>query len=139
MNLYLYSTIVSLHVVTVILGLGPLTALAIATSRPRPDSFSLERTAQLLRIVGWSLLGVLVTGAAIIALTHGALGETGWMRVSFLLFLFLGALHGLARRTLRRMERAAPAPLPGKSLHRIAWAMCGLVIAITYLMEAKPF
>jgi uncharacterized membrane protein len=143
MNPYLYPTIVFLHVATVILGLGPLTALLLSTSRTGAAAFSVDRTAQLLRIVGWSLPGVLLTGAAIIALTHGALGETRWMKLSFFLFLLLGALHGLARRTLRKLQTATTAPAPASSpanpLHRITWAMSALVVLITWLMEAKPF
>lgn len=80
-----------------------------------------------------------VTGAIIIALTHGALGETGWMRTSFGLFLVLGALHGIARRQLRRIRAADGSSVSTKPLGRILWTMCGLVIAITYLMEAKPW
>ena len=141
MNPYLYPTIVFLHVATVILGLGPLTALLLSTTRSGAATFSLDRTAQLLRIVGWSLPGVLLTGAAIIALTHGALGETRWMKLSFFLFLALGALHGLARRALRKMQTAIPAPASFSTapLHRITWVMSALVVLITWLMEAKPF
>lgn len=145
MNPYLYPTIVFLHVATVILGLGPLTALLLATRGSEHAPFSLDRTAQLLRIVGWSLPGVLLTGAAVIALTHGALGEPRWMKLSFFLFLLLGALHGLARRTLRKLQTTdtaitATAPSsPTAPLHRIAWAMSALVVLITWLMEAKPF
>jgi uncharacterized membrane protein len=144
MNPYLYPTIVFLHVTTVILGLGPLTALLLSTVRSEAETFSLPRTAQLLRIVGWSLPGILVTGAAIIALTHGALGETRWMRVSFFLFLLLGALHGFARRTLRKLQTTPSSALSTSSsfirpLRLIAWAMSTLVVLITWLMEAKPF
>lgn len=134
-----YSAVVWLHVVTAILGLGPLTTLAVVTTWPSSPPFPPERIAQFLRIMGWSLLGVLVSGCVIIALTRGALGHTQWMRVSFGLFLLLGFLQGRARRVLRRVPRTAPAvPLP-KSLSRILWAMCAVVAAITYLMEAKPW
>ena len=145
MNPYLYPTIVFLHVTAVILGLGPLTALLLSTGRSDAETFSLPRTAQLLRIVGWSLPGILVTGAAIIALTHGALGETRWMRVSFFLFLLLGALHGFARRTLRKLQTTTSSSALSTSsssirpLRLIAWAMSALVVLITWLMEAKPF
>ena len=134
-----YSSVVCLHVITAVLGLGPLTALAVVTTWPSSTPFPPERVTQLMRIVGWSLLGMFVTGAVIIAMTRGALGETPWMRASFALFLFLGFLHGMARRQLRRAQRATPFVLPAKSLSRILWAMCVLVATITYLMEAKPW
>jgi hypothetical protein len=137
-----YSLLVCLHVITAILGLGPLTALAVATtwSPSTPSTpFPYERIVRLMQIVGWSLLGLLVTGCVIIAMTHGALGETRWMRISFGLFVVLGFLHGMSRRLLRRAHRATPpAPLP-KLFGRILWAMCTVVATITYLMEAKPW
>ncbi|MDB6078813.1 MAG: hypothetical protein JWO82_2560 [Akkermansiaceae bacterium] len=133
----LYSTLVALHVIASILGLGPLSALAFSTTTA--GSFSVERTTRLMRWVAVSLLLVLATGAATIYLTHGALGELAWVRVSFGLFLVLGALHGVARKQLRRIAAAGPPALPGKILAPILWAMCGVVAVITYLMEAKPF
>jgi hypothetical protein len=134
-----YSILVCLHVITAILGLGPLTALAVVTTGSSSAPFPPQRIASLLRIVGWSLLGLLLTGCVVIAMTHGALGDTRWMRVSFGLFVLLGFLHGQARRQLRQAQRAtSPITLP-RSLSRILWAMCVVVATITYLMEAKPW
>jgi uncharacterized membrane protein len=96
-----------------------------------------------MRLVTWSLVAVFATGAAVIALTHGALGETRWMKASFALFLLLGFLHGMARRQLRLAQQSDSIPtasnLPGKALNRILWAMCAVVAAITWLMESKPW
>jgi uncharacterized membrane protein len=134
----LYSTSVFLHVLAAILGLGPLTTLAVVSSSPTP-SMPVERFAQLLRVVGWSLAVLLVTGVLIIAQTRGALGQTGWVRASFGLFLVLGALHGIVRRRLKRSrENAATVALP-RGLSPLLWSMCAVVAAITYLMEAKPW
>jgi hypothetical protein len=135
----LYSTVVFLHVATAILGLGPLTVLAVVTSRPTPAAVPWTRVGQFLRLVGWSLGGMFVTGAIIIALTRGALGETGWMRTSFGLFILLGALQGIARRQLRKILSAASQTLSTKPLNTVLWAMCVVTAAITYLMEAKPW
>ncbi|HEY0944711.1 MAG TPA: hypothetical protein VGD81_05565 [Opitutaceae bacterium] len=134
----LYSTSVFLHVLAAILGLGPLTALAVVSSSPTPV-MPVERFAQLLRVVGWSLLTLLVTGVLIIAQTRGALGHTGWVRASVGLFLVLGALHGLVRRRLKRSQHGMPSIVPPRGLSPLLWAMCGVVAAITYLMEAKPW
>ena len=135
----LYSTLVFLHVVTAILGLGPLTVLAVLSGGPASHPFPKERFNQLLRLVGWSLPIMFVTGAIIIALTRGALGDTGWMRVSFGLFLFLGFLHAMARRQVRRTQETSAPASPAKPLRLILWSMCIVTAAITYLMEAKPF
>jgi len=135
----LYSTIVFLHVITAILGLGPLTVLALGCSRPAPVPIPWDRLAQLLRLIAWSLAGMFATGAILIALTHGALGETKWVRASFGLFLVLGALHGVARRQLRKLRNASPPPARLSGLAVIFASMCAVTAAITYLMEAKPW
>jgi hypothetical protein len=135
----LYSTVVFLHVITAILGLGSLPILAVTVGRATPLLLPWDRVAQILVWVGCSLAGMFVTGAIIIAFTHGALEETGWMRTSFVLFLLLGALHGLARRQLRRIRTETASPPATKPLSGILWTMCGVITAITYLMEAKPW
>lgn len=134
----LYSTSVSLHVLAAIFGVGPLTALAIVSSSPAP-SLPLERFAQLFRVVGWGLGLLLLTGVLIIYETHGALGKTGWVRVSFGLFVVLGALRGIVGRRLRRKSGGTPAVALPPGVSPLLWAMCAVVAAITYLMEAKPW
>jgi hypothetical protein len=134
----LYSTLVSLHVLAAILGLGPLTALALAASAASPG-WSLAWFERLLRVVGWSLGLLLVTGMLLVAQTHGALGRTGWLRAAFGLFLVLGALQGVVRRRVRRSRVAAPDGALPTGVAPLLWAMCGLVAAITWLMEAKPW
>jgi uncharacterized membrane protein SirB2 len=105
------------------MGLGPLTTLAFASSSP---SMPAER---IFGVVRWSLVAMLVTGILIVAETHGVLGKTTWVRVSFALFIVLGALTGMVRRRLKRGQETRP----------FLWAMCALVAAITYVMEAKPW
>jgi hypothetical protein len=134
----LYSTLVFLHVVTAIFGLGPLASLAVVTTRSSSTLIPADRVARILRLVRWSLLGMFLTGAGIIALTHGALGQVLWMRVSIGLFVLLGVLHGVASGQVRRAQRGSAPSLP-KALGSLLWSMCGLVGAITYLMEAKPW
>lgn len=134
----LYSTSVFIHVLAAILGLGPLTALAVVSSSPA-RSIPIERFGQLLRIVGWGLLAMLVTGVLIIAQTRGALGRTGWVRVSLGLFVVLGALHGVVRRRWQRSRTTASAGAMPRGISPLLWMKCTLVAAITYLMEAKPW
>jgi hypothetical protein len=134
----LYSTSVFLHVLAAILGLGPLTTLAVVSSSPNP-SIPIDRFAQILRVVGWSLGVMLVTGVLIIAQTHGALGKTGWVRISFGLFIVLGALQGIVRRRIKRSGNATPSAMLLRGVSPLLWTMCLLVAAITFLMEAKPW
>lgn len=135
MNAYL--SLVSLHVASAIFGLGPLGVLAVSASRSSAPADP-ERFARQLRIVRWGLLAMFLTGAALIAATQGALGKTGWMRVSFALFVLLGALHGLTSRSVGRALKQPPFAQP-RSTAPMLWAMFILVLAITYLMETKPW
>ncbi len=132
-----YSTSVFLHVLAAILGLGPLGALAVASSS-RTSFMPAERFAQLLRGVGWGLVAMLATGAVILRQTHGAFGHAAWLRASFGLFVILGALYVVARRRVKRGPNAGPSLGP-RGLSPLLWAMCVIVAAITYLMEAKPW
>ena len=134
-----YFLIVTLHVAVVILGLGPVTVLVIATSGSPPTPFPYDHIARLMRVTAWSLLTVFVTGAAAIAMTHGAMGEGLWMRLSFGLFLFLGFLHGIGRRLLRRAQSLVPPAQPSGSLRWIFRIMSVVIVTITWLMEAKPW
>ena len=94
---------------------------------------------RLHRIVGWGLGAMLVTGVLIIGQTHGVLGKAGWVRTALGLFVVLGALHDIVRRRLNRSRDATPDGALPRGLGRSLGAMCGLVAAITYLMEAKPW
>ena len=87
----------------------------------------------------FSLAALLITGVLIIAQTRGALGQTGWVRASVVLFLVLGGLHGLVRRRLKSGRGATPSVALSRGLSPLLWTMCALVAAITYLMEAKPW
>lgn len=134
-----YSLVVSLHVIAIILGLGPVTTLVIATGGTPSPAFPYERIRRLMRITAWSLPAVLATGAAAIALTHGAMGESTWMKISFLLFLFLGFLHVLGRRILHKAAAVTPPAPPPRSLAWTFRTMAVVIAAITWLMEAKPW
>ena len=121
-----YSWVVALHVMSVVACAGPVLALALAAEGlPAPAS------QRLVRISSIGLLGVLVTGIAAIALTAGALAHLWWIRLSFLLFLTIGALTGRLRRALR---------VPGSpgAVRPLAWAITVALGLVVYLMEAKP-
>lgn len=145
MNLYTFVS--SIHVVVAILGVGPLMALAVMTrrpplpvgvSRPMPPEPALRAFARLMRLCQMSLGLMLMTGAIMIAIVHGAFGRQMWMMVSVALFVVLGGGTALVQRhfkkalvmgSINHVERA----------HRLLLAMCALVVVIALLMEAKPF
>ena len=133
-----YSTLVGLHVVTAIFGLGPLASLAAATTRSSSASIPPERVARLMGVVRWGLLGMFLTGAGIIALTHGAFGETIWMRASFGLFVLLGLLHG-ARQPPAPAGATRDAVDSARGLSTMLWVMCAVVVTITYCrVDCRP-
>ena len=90
----------------------------------------------MLRIVSISLAGIRATGVDIVAMTHGALGETRWMNIAFALFLLLGLPHSIVGDQFRQAQCGGKSA-PSSGLAQILWALCGIVMAITYLMEVK--
>lgn len=144
----LYSLIVSLHVIVAILGVGTLPALALLTRRPPlpagaprplPPEPALRVFGRLLRLAQVSLALMLVTGAAIIALVHGAFGRQGWMIASVVLFVLVGAATGIAHTQLRKALASAGSVAHLERAHRLIVAASAGVGLIAWLMESKPF
>ena len=131
-----YSLVLSLHVITAVLGLGPLAGVTVMTASG--TSLQLGPLQRIMRLVIWSLLVMLVTGATLAGLVHGAFERSWWLRISVLLFFLLGFLHGRVRRVLREGATALD-PAAIRRLNRILWGMCGCVAVITYLMQTKPW
>ncbi|MFT3783528.1 MAG: hypothetical protein QM790_16060 [Nibricoccus sp.] len=119
-----------------ILGIGPLTAVVILSSSRAPF-VPKERFWNVLRVVGWGLTAMLVTGGLIDAQAHGAFGKTLWIKTSVALFVVLVVVYVLVRRRVKQSTEFASA-VPG-AVRPLLWTMCTLVAAIAYLMEAKPF
>jgi hypothetical protein len=131
-----YSIVLSLHVITAILGLGPLAAVTVLTAPGL--SLPLLPLQRIMRLVIWSLLVMLVTGGVLAGLVRGAFEHAWWLRISVILFFFLGFLHGRVRRTLRAVGSTPDSELM-RRINRILWVMCLCVAAIAYLMQAKPW
>ena len=131
-----YSIVLSLHVITAILGLGPLAAVTILTASGLP--LPLLPLQRIMRLVIWSLLIMLITGCVLAGLVRGAFEHAWWLRLSVIIFFILGFLHSRVRRALRA---AGPTLDPDlmRRVNRVLWAMCLCVGTITYLMQAKPW
>ncbi len=139
----LYTSVLVLHVVVAVLGIGLIAAVAAvaATARPtNPGSGDIPALlTPLLQYFAFSLATMLVTGILLDVAVGGAFHDFWWFRVSVLLLIVVGALHGQARRALRTGQASgSPAVALGR-VGRIASVMCVLVAAIVVLMEAKPF
>lgn len=143
-----YTLLVSVHVIVAMLGLGPLMALALMTRRPplpataprpMPPEPALRAFLRLLRLSQVSLGLMFGTGAALIALVHGAFGRQLWMMVSVALFVMLGAGAGLTQRFFKKALTPSGSIVHLEQAHRFLVAMCVIVAAIAWLMESKPF
>jgi hypothetical protein len=146
MNLYTF--VVSLHVVVAILGLGPLTALAILTkrpplpagvSRPMPPEPALRAFLRLLRISQVSLGLMFITGTTLIAIVHGAFGRQMWMIASVALFVVLGGGTGVAQSYLKKALTPAGSIVHVERAHLCLLVMSVIVVVIAWLMQSKPF
>ena len=132
----IYSFVLSVHVITAVLGLGPLAAATLLTGAGAP--LPLAPLRRIMRVVIGSLAVMFITGCVMAGLVRGAYEHAWWLRISVLLFLLLGFLHGRVRRVLRGAE-ATPEPGATRHAHRILLAMCVVTGVITWLMEAKPW
>lgn len=140
----LYAPVLAAHVVVAILGLGSIGGVAFVASAARRAGRGIADVlpwlGQLLRVFGISLGVMLLTGVLLDVVSGGAFHGTWWFRGSVLLLVVTGALHGMARRAVRRLpvtdeDRAAVL----HRIERLAYVMCVLVAAIAVLMEVKPF
>ena len=123
----LYLLVVALHVMGVVLAAGSVLAVALV-----PEALSPAAVQRLATLASVGLAALFLTGAVAIGMTGGELGRAWWLRVSFLLFLVVGALTG----RLRRAARAGKSP---GTLRRLSWSITGMMGLVVYLMEAKPF
>lgn len=144
----LYSFVTSIHVVVAILGVGPLMALALMTRRPplpvgaprpMPPEAALRAFLRLLRLCQVSLGMMLVSGATLVAIVHGAFGRQLWMIISVVLFVLLGGGTALVQRNLKKALATTGSIVEVDRAHRWLLAMCAVVVVIAGLMEAKPF
>ena len=128
-------SVLSLHVVIAVIGLGPLAAIPLAARAMRGAPVVaaapivwLERLFLSTRL---SLLAMFASGAWLELLSGGAYHESGWFRMSVVLLLAAGISHALARAALRRGSTAL------RSVEGWSWLACGLVALIVVLMEVK--
>jgi hypothetical protein len=140
----LYTAILVVHVLVAVLGIGSIASIAIVAGMARKAGRGWTEVAgtlgPLLRYSAFSLAAMLVTGVLLDLATGGAFRRSWWFRGSGLLLLATGALHGMARRTVRRGPAKDEGSAPQlRRIAGIAYGMCALIAAITVLMEVKPF
>jgi hypothetical protein len=140
----LYTSVLVLHVLVAVLGLGSIASVAIvaATAGRRGCGAvgALTWLGPLLRYSGFSLAAMLATGILLGATSAGAVHEAWWFRGSALLLVLTGALHARARGAVRLgLANEGDGDLALHRVARLAYGMCALVGVIAVLMEVKPF
>lgn len=135
-----YSIVAIIHVIVAVVGLGQISVLALLARRPELASTTLFR--KIFQAVGISLILMLVTGVLLLWLSNWTYVSTGWMGFSFVLFLLLGALHGIGQSTVKKIAASGgsfvASPLIGK-LRKVTLAMSLTLAVLVLLMEGKPF
>jgi hypothetical protein len=140
----LFLSMLVLHVVVGILGIGSIASVAILATTARKSGRGAAETFSwlrpLLRTSAVSLGVMLVTGGILDFAVKGAFRSSWWFRGSVLLLIVTGALHGLSRRTVRSgVTTEVNSDIMLRRVERVAYAMCALILAITVLMVVKPF
>jgi len=123
----LYSLLIAVHVLSLVFCAGPVLALALV-----PGGISPPAAQRLAWVANFGLLGILLTGAAALAMTGPAFVHTWWLRISVLLFLLIGALTGRLRKLTRNADSAS-------RVRPLAWGITIALALAVYLMEGKPF
>lgn len=140
----IYATILALHVLFAVLGLGSIASVAVLAATARRTGRAAAEAAvwlgPLLRYFALSLGVMLLTGILLDLAARGAFHGAWWLRGSVLLLVATGAVHAWTRRGLR--QGPAGKSREGAMLQRVVYGactMCVLIGAITVLMEVKPF
>ncbi len=142
----LYTSILVLHVLVAVLGLGSIVSIAILAlvTRKTGDipADLVQWLSPLLRLSAVSLAAMLITGVLLDVTAKGAFDRAWWFRGSVLLLIAAGALNGGARRTVRlgfAKHSVGGSATTLRRVERLAYGMCAIVAGITVLMEVKPF
>jgi hypothetical protein len=139
----LYTSVLVVHVLVAVLGLGSIASVAIVAAAARRGGrgsmAALTWLGPLLRYSGLSLAAMLATGI-LLGITGGAVHQAWWFRASALLLLPTGVLHAQARRAVRRgLANGDDGGLTLRTVARLGYAMCAIIAVIAVLMEVKPF
>jgi uncharacterized membrane protein len=133
-----HSLFVALHVGAAVLGLGPILAIGLAGALPIEPSAVVRLARSVLRLVGVSLILMLLTGLALAALDGWVPARQGWFHASLALYLGLGAMHGVAMRAAREQADEASASARAARLRKLSWAMSATIGLLAVLMTLRP-
>lgn len=136
MNWYLI--LLSIHVITAVGALGQLGVLGLMTRLPNTANAVIMK--RILAAAGSGLIIMLISGIGLLWLSDWQFMHAWWLRISFILFIVMGALHGFASATLRK--GTVNGTVTTEALAKLKGLAIGLSLTlavIIVLMEAKPF
>ena len=148
----MYKILLFLHVLSVIVGVGPTFALPglMKLRREAPSPAVLQTEYIISRYASIGLGVILLTGLGLIsespAVYLGGFGEARWLHISITLFLvYAGLGTGYAAPRMRKAVKAAEAGNATEikrlldPLDKVVGPILGLLLAaILYLMLIKP-
>jgi uncharacterized membrane protein len=148
----MYKVLLFLHVLSVIVGLGPTFALPglmkLRGDAPSPAVLRVEYVISRYASIGVGV--ILLTGLGLIsespAVFIGGFGEARWLHISIALFvIYAGLGTGFAAPRMRKAAQAAEASNAAEvrrlldPLDKVVGPILGLLLAaILYLMLIKP-
>lgn len=133
-----YPLVLLTHVLAAVLGLGLVTATALA-ARPAVAAapslvLSLVRGAQI------TLGVVFLTGGALNWVAGGGFAETWWFRLAAISLVVTGVAVAYARRVATRWRAGGLEAASARTrIARSSWVAVALVAWIVALMELRPF
>jgi hypothetical protein len=136
MNWYLIFLVI--HVITAVGALGQLGVLGLMTRLPGTANPVIMK--RILTAAGSGLVIMLLSGLGLLWLSDWMFMHSWWLRIATILFIAMGAMHGIASATLRKgttnntISNEALSKLKGLSI-----GMSVTLAIIVLLMEAKPF
>lgn len=136
----LYQILIVIHVIVAVGGLGQLSVFSYMTRNAATANPQVLQ--QILKAAGGALVIMLLTGIWMLYLLDWMYERTWWFRISVVLFIALGAMHGITSKTLKKAVAEggplANSPLLPK-LKTMSVLMSVTLILIVLLMEGKPF
>ena len=136
MNWYLILLVI--HVIVAVGALGQLGVFGLMTRIPNTANPVIM--SRILKAAGGGLILMLLSGLGLLWLSDWMYMHSWWLRISTLLFIAMGALHGIASATLRK--GTVNGVVSNEALAKLKGLAAGLSLTlalIILLMEAKPF
>jgi hypothetical protein len=136
MNWYLIFLVI--HVIVAVGALGQLSVFGLMARVP--NTANPEVMSRILKAAGGGLILMLLSGLGLLWLSDWMFMHSWWLRIAFLLFIAMGAMHGIASATLRK--GTTNGKISSEALAKLKGLSMGLsltLMLIILLMEAKPF